>query len=387
MRTTDFSSGSALPARVGIDARGLQPQPTGLGNYLLYLLLPMMKRHPQTQFFLYSNVPMSCPAAPNLTIRNASDVRSAIYWLHVFLPKQLAQDRIDVFWGAIGYVPVLRRVCPTVLTLHDLVYKFAGESMLTKTRWNRRVFQTLSAFRASRIVAVSNATAIDVKASYRRQVDDVINPIVAPAFGPHARATIVDVKKKHVIDGSYLVSAATFEPRKNLSMMVTAYIDVRQRGFLLPLLVLVGGRGWMSDNFHRLVDAAIGRGEIKRLGFVDNDDLAGLYAGASASIFSSRYEGFGMPVVEAQLCGTAVIHGAHLSMQEAGGGLGVTVANHAEGWVDVFERLSRGEVSLTSRLFTDIANDSVAASAKMEGHLLAAASRSGRLQDCDHVRR
>jgi len=369
-----------LPARVGVDARGLQPQRTGLGNYLLNLLLPMLDRHPRTQFFLYSNDPIVAPEHSNVVVRCAPQIRSAVVWLHLYLPGQLRADRIDVFWGAFGYVPVLRRACPAVLTLHDFVHRFAGASMLWKTRWNRRVFQGLSLHRADDVVAVSRATAHDAAGLGGRVVTEVVQPIVDAAFGAAARMRVADVRARHAVDAPYLVCAGTMEPRKNLAPMLNAYLQVRRAGRALPPLVLVGAKGWLNEAFHRLVEDALARGEIRRLGFVSNDELAGLYAGALALIFPSLYEGFGMPVVEAQLCGTPVVHGTHASMAEAGGGLGVMIGNDAAAWQAFFERLADGEAALTCRLPSDIDNDAEAASRRIAAILrraTAAARRHG----------
>ncbi len=367
-----------LPERVGIDARGLQPQRTGLGNYLLNLLLPMLAHHPRTQFFLYSNDPIVAPEHPNVVVRCAPHIKSAVAWLHLHLPGELRSDRIDVFWGAFGYVPVLRRACPAVLTLYDFVHKFAGASMRWRTRWNRRVFQSLSLRRADEVVAISHATAHDAAAVGGRAVDVIVAPIIDAAFGPQARAAVPQVLRRHAITSAYLVCAGTMEPRKNLPTMLRAYMQVRSAGWSLPQLVLVGAKGWLDDELQRLVESAIARGEVRRLGFVPNDELAGLYAGAVALVFPSLYEGFGMPVTEAQLCGAPVLHGTHASMREAGGGLGVVVGNDEAAWVACFERLAVAEVPLSCRLMHDIDNDAESASRTMAALLQRTAVRHRR---------
>ncbi len=340
--------------RIGIDARGMQPHSTGLGNYIKNVLVPLAGAHPQVHFYLYSNIPLDAPTAPNIHLRVAERHYPAPLWLHALLPRQLRADRIDVFWGAIGYVPVLGCPCPTVVTIHDFVHRFAPQTMNTLTRWNRAIFQTLSGRRAGTLVAISQATAADAKLLLDRDADAIVPPAISPRYRLMAPAEVDIVRRKHNIERPYFLCVGTLEPRKNILQLVDAYRSARRGGHALPDLVLAGSVGWLQG------DAAVApeddpSGTVKYLGYVDNEDLPSLYAGATALLMPSIYEGFGMPVLEAQRCGTPVVHGSHASMVEAGGRLGVAVEPQAAAWRDVFERFERAELPLVCRLPADSA--------------------------------
>ena len=134
-----------------------------------------------------------------------------------------------------------------------------------------------------------------------------------------------------------------------------AYKASRDSGGSLPDLVLAGSVGWLQDDMEVGNDAGDAQGTVKYVGYVDIEDLPSLYAGATALLMPSIYEGFGMPVLEAQRCGTPVVHGTHGSMVEAGGRLGVAVAPQAAEWRGVFDKFKLGELPLVSRLPGDSA--------------------------------
>ena len=118
---------------------------------------------------------------------------------------------------------------------------------------------------------------------------------------------------------------------------------------------------------------------MRRLGYVSLADLPALYAGCEAVLMPSLYEGFGLPLLEGQLCGAPVIHGPHASMHEAAGGLGVETPTNVAGIEGTLDALAAGSLALTCRLRGDIVNDAAASSARLWKLIGEAAdSRTGR---------
>ena len=143
--------------------------------------------------------------------------------------------------------------------------------------------------------------------------DDVIATLGVPAERVHvahpaARQEFRPDGPAADLGAPYVLTVATLEPRKNLQTLVEAH---RLLGGEL-LLAVAGGEGWGDQ-------PELDSSRIRRLGFVSDDELARLYRGAAAAVYPSRFEGFGIPVLEAMACGCPVVVSSHPSLDEASG--------------------------------------------------------------------
>jgi alpha-1,3-rhamnosyl/mannosyltransferase len=128
----------------------------------------------------------------------------------------------------------------------------------------------------------------------------VAHPAPKPVFRPDGQAAD--------LQAPYILTVATLEPRKNLEVLVEAYRLLENHAHL----AVVGAAGWGKQPLLE------GPGII-RLGYVSDDELARLYRGAAVVAYPSRFEGFGIPVIEAMACGAPVVVSAHESLDEASG--------------------------------------------------------------------
>lgn len=341
--------------RVGVDACALGSHRTGVGNYIFAILDRLCVDHPDVTFYLYSNAKVTPPERPNIVVRESRPGRRGPIWQNTHLRQMIRADDIDLLWATNGFCPLFGRGrTKIVLTVHDLVYLFAGATSRPEVRWARGLFQGLSAKRADAVVPVSQATADDVRTHHGVRSAAVINPVLDASFVRKDEATIAATLARHGLERPYLLSVGTLEPRKNIVTLLDAYIGLRGEGVELPLLALAGGQGWLNAEIEARVAEAERTGWIKRLGYVPFDDLPALYSGCAAFIMPSLYEGFGMPISEAQLCGAPVLHGHHASMVEAGGELGIAFPPTLEGIRAALTDFAAGESPLCCRLSADI---------------------------------
>ena len=193
-------------------------------------------------------------------------------------------------------------------TIHDLVPLRHPDWVHPQTyRMHSRKYAN-AAKTCDLIVVNSEFTAGEVVdlLGFPRERICVAYPALGPSFTPDGPS--------RNLGGPYVLTVATLERRKNLETLFEAMPLVRDRHPKLRLAV-VGGEGWEAPSL-----AAEG---VLRLGYVQDDELAALYRGASMFAYPSRFEGFGMPIVEAMACGKPVVASAHPSMDEASGNAAV----------------------------------------------------------------
>jgi glycosyltransferase involved in cell wall biosynthesis len=231
---------------------------------------------------------------------------------------RLAVPVRDVGWY-LGALPLLARGadvlhCPTfrapvrsgvplVVTFHDLAVLRHPEAFNAWTRAYSRALLPRVARAAARLIAVSAFTAqelIDVLGVPEKRIRVIPNAVGEP-FTAEGDAA----------EGEYVLAVGTLEPRKNLSRLVEGF---RRAGLNGCELRIVGARGWGN------VEPVAADG-VRWLGEVSDDDLARLYRGARCAAYVSLYEGFGLPVLEAMACGTAVVSSDLPAVREFAGGV------------------------------------------------------------------
>ncbi len=239
-------------------------------------------------------------------------------WWSAGLPLELLRRRIDVFHGVDFAVPYLP-VCPSVLTLHDLSPWMDPGWHQDAERVRRRTPMLVRLGLAAMIVTPSEAV--------RRQAIDRFglsgSRVVAVSLAASPRFRPVDSPPR---PRPYFLYAGTLEPRKNLETIVRAWRQLRSH---TDVDLILAGR--CRDDFAGFPCEP----GLEMPGAVPDDDLAALYSGATAFLYPSYYEGFGLPVLEAMRCGAPVIVSRDASIGEVTGDAGLRLESRdTRAWVE-----------------------------------------------------
>ena len=311
--------------RIGIDGRVFLGNKTGISHYVTELCKVLDRELVDAEFIVYSRDSVELPVdGPRWILRTeSSSLRKKlknIVW-HKFVSGFLCRkDRIDVYWGAGSFLPFFLGNISTVLTVYDMSYKIVPEAMYIFNLWAFRLFFKGDALKATKITTISNGTSERLYNILGCDSVVMIYPSANKSFVPQKESVIRKCLKKYGITQPYLLAVATWEPRKNLQLLLETFLRMKQQGELVDYnLVLVGGRGWKDDKITSIVGDNIKNSGVAPLGYVASEDLAAFYSGATAFLFPSMYEGFGMPVLEARKCGIPVITSDTPELREAGG--------------------------------------------------------------------
>jgi glycosyltransferase involved in cell wall biosynthesis len=233
------------------------------------------------------------------------------------------------------------RSIPTVLTIHDLVFRYLPEHHKPLNRWYLNLALPLYCRRASHIIAVSDCTRRDLVAAYDLPPEKitVIHEAADPCFRPQSPEAVDGALARYDLPDHYLLFVGTVEPRKNLTRLLDAFEVVHAEG-LADGLVIVGKRGWLYDDFFARLERSSVRDVVLFPGYVPDEDLSAIYTGAQAFVLPSLYEGFGLPVLEAMACGAPVACSNTSSLPEIAGDVALFFDPHdVSAIVNILRRL------------------------------------------------
>jgi glycosyltransferase involved in cell wall biosynthesis len=173
---------------------------------------------------------------------------------------------------------------------------------------------------ADRIIAISHHGKTELVKYFNVDPDKIVVTHLAAKdiFIPCGLNEQNRVLEKYNIPRNYIFTVGSFEPRKNIGTLVRAYVNLPESIKKHHPLVIAGGRGWLNTDIDALI-ASQDPSMIRRIGYVDEKDLPGLYSAAAVFVYPSLYEGFGLPILEAMSCGAPVITSNTSSMPEISG--------------------------------------------------------------------
>ncbi len=303
--------------RIGFDARWYGG--SGVGNYVLELLQALVPLASDCEFVVYENDSNPVPDIAAANCRKVP-VQAKRYSIaeQVELSWRCKRDAIDVFHAPF-YVAPLLAPCPVVVTIHDVipfVFHIYGRMKEPLVRAGYRC----AVFKATRVLADSQRTADDIVhllGLSRKKI--MVAPLAASNRWFHPNGTdaeLARLKTKYGIKQPYIMlNSARHWRTKNLAGALHCLKDCANRGATFHAVVAGSPEA---------IQFAMGEVDVKNLdvlctGFVPTEDLAALYRHAHAYLLTSRYEGFGLPLLEAMACGCAVVTSNAGSLLEVAG--------------------------------------------------------------------
>ncbi len=257
------------------------------------------------------------PATPHFSYEVFGPRRS---WVMTGLTwRLLKRPRPDVLFSPSHYIPLLTSV-KRVFSIVDLSYEHFGADYF-KTydlqqlkQWTRR-----SARVAQKIVTISEHSRQDIEKLYHVPSHKI--QVIYPGYNTqlfHPRIPLTkqkQVREKYGITGKYFVFLGTLQPRKNISRLIEAFAQLGGG----TKLVIVGKKGWLYDEIYAKVQKLNLQTKVIFTGFAPTEDIPALMKTSIAYVLPSLYEGFGIPVVEAQACGTITVVSRVSSLPEVAG--------------------------------------------------------------------
>jgi len=311
--------------RIGVDARSLSEPITGIGRYTLSLLELMVldKSH---EWVLYSHRPLIHGNwnHPSIFVRAWNIPKWArvfrMLWAQSILPYWAKQDNVDLFWSPAHRLPrYLPKSILSVVTIHDLVWKHAPETMRPFSRFLDAKFMPEAVKIADRVIAVSESTAQDLF----KEVSGVIEK--TEVIYESSSILTEFLEEFDCIEGDYLLYVGTLEPRKNLRRLLEAFSLVSESIRENYKLIIVGGKGWGNEDVYSIIEHFNIKKNVKVLGYISDKELADIYRNAYVLVMPSLYEGFGLPLLESMSFGIPIITSNTSSMPEIGGNAAIYV--------------------------------------------------------------
>lgn len=319
--------------RIAYDAKRLFNNYTGLGNYSRTTIDILAERYPDNEYRLFTpkvkrNV-VTLPFLLNKSCRVFEPPKGmpGSVWRTFSESYDIARGNTDIFHGLSHEIPfgLRSRGVPSVVTMHDVAFK----TFKKMYHWHDRIIYDAkfrySCRNADHIIAISECTKRDVMRFYgvpEERISVVYQPVQRMFYTPmhkeEAHRQLASARFSLPLPRDFMLYTGSINSRKNLLGIVKA-MELMPKDVLLPLVIVGNGREYKREVQNYIASHGMEKWFIWPLERVSDKELQALYTLAKVFVYPSFYEGFGLPVVEAMLCGCPVVTSNISSLPEAGG--------------------------------------------------------------------
>ena len=315
---------------IGIEATSaVNSRKAGVGCYAANLIRAMTALPEAHRYALYlrradpaplKTLELGVAGAAKTTVKM---LEFPLLWAQFRLPLEWLRHPQDAYFFPSSTLPLLFLPKNSVVTVHDVAYRFFPECFSPALRFWLHVSTRCAVRRAAKIITVSEATRQDVLKYYHAAPDKVmvVHHGVHARFHPLAREAVAPILAARGLNAPYLLCIGTLQQRKNIPRLLEAFARLKTTDRLPHALVLVGQqyRDLPEHEIFQTIERLGLQRDVIWTGYVPEQEMPGLINGATAFVMPSLYEGFGMPALEAMACGAPVACSNASSLPEVAG--------------------------------------------------------------------
>ncbi|WP_298045943.1 glycosyltransferase family 1 protein [uncultured Bacteroides sp.] len=337
--------------RIGFDGKRAVQNFTGLGNYSRYIVDILCQFGPENEYVLYAPKKRENKRLDKLTKQyqqlqlsyptTSSWKKFSSLWRVWGVTRQLEKEKIDIFHGLSNELPlnIHQSEVKSIVTIHDLIF-------LRYPQYYHSIDRKIYTYKfrkacenADKIIAISECTKRDIIEFFRIPADkiEVVYQGCDPSFiHPVAEEKKREVRAKYQLPDRYILNVGSIEERKNALSAVQALMMLPEQIHL----VIVGRHTEYTDKVEHFIKENKLEERVHIISNVPFDDLPAFYQLAEIFVYPSRFEGFGIPIIEALYSGIPVVAATGSCLEEAGGPDSIYVhPDDIKGMADAFKQI------------------------------------------------
>ena len=319
--------------RIGVNTRLLlSGKMDGIGWFTAETLKRIVVAHPEHEFYFFFD---RKPDPQFIFSKNVHPVtlcpqaRHPVLWYIFFqysIPRALRRYKIDLFLSPDGYMSLDTKV-PTLTVIHDLNFEHSPDNLKPSHQRYMTYFSPQCARYSTRIATVSEYSKRDIVDTYHIEAEkiDVVYDGAHEGYRPLTPTEQQQTREQYAGGNRYFIFISTIIKRKNLATLLTAFDQFKQNDPEGTKLLVVGHRVWWKDELEKAYKQMVHKEDVVFVGRAEPEVLVRLLGSATALVYPSLYEGFGIPILEAFEAEVPVITSNCTSMPEVAGDAAILI--------------------------------------------------------------